>query len=317
MNEPDPNSHSRFFNLSPGGLGAIGRKHLVTVSQGLRTVFGFNKRLSHPRENCRPLEGRDLKQILVDLISQRALINEAYEADRDNWQPMSFVQWQQMYQKSYCNFTYNDERLNLTMFMRHWEAVVGQSLMFDHENFLNELNTIVNEYGWFVESFTMPDQSVTVFFRRFNSDKMVREPPASLYYFAASWNKADIMKKGLLPATSVEPGVGRRVAEYDVLFKTFNLEHIRLIAKNMFDSSVSYSDSDDVSTNILRLIGFMPIIVFKVNTSKIAENVWSKREPIFDEDRENGILLSYTYLPAPAFETVMHEDSIPDIVGHM
>ncbi|MEI7610667.1 MAG: hypothetical protein WCJ64_25070, partial [Rhodospirillaceae bacterium] len=208
---------------------------------------------------------------------------------------------------------FNDECLNLTLFMRHWEHIVHQSVMFDPDNFQNDLNTIVTEFGWFVESFTMPDQSITVTFRRFNSPVMIRQPPAALYYFAASWNKSDILKNGLLPTTSIDSAAGRRVADYDVMFKAFNLVHIRSIAKDMYESAVGYSDSDDVSTNILRLIGYMPIIVFKVNSQKIAANVWSKKTPIFDEDKESGILLSYTYLPPAAFETVMHEDPIPDV----
>ena len=288
------------------------RSHLFDRVIG---ALGLTRGPARSRENCTPLSGNALKKALADIICDQSLTSDAYEADRDNWQPMTFSQWQRMYLKSYCVFSYNDEVMNLTLFMRHWEQLVQQSVMFDPDNFMNSLNVIVNDYGWFVETFTMPDQSITVTFRRFNSDVMIRQPPASLYYFAAAWNKADILKNGLLPTTSVETSIGRRVAEYDVLFKKFNLEHIRSIAKNMYESAVDGSDSNDISTNILRLIGYMPIIVFKVNTRVVSENSWSRKETVYDEDAESGIMLSYTYLPATAFEAAMHEDPIPDILG--
>ncbi len=312
-----PAPRPRFLGGVAKALGLSGRNPLVAASRTLCAKLGLAGAPPRPRENCTPLTGAALKKALTELICERALVESAYEHDRDNWQPMTFLQWQQMYLKSYCAFTFDDERLNLTLFMRHWEHIVHQSVMFDPDNFQNDLNTIVNEYGWFVESFTMPDQSITVTFRRYNSRVMIRQPPPSLYYFAASWNKNDILKNGLLPTTSVDSSVGRRMADYDVMFKAFNLVHIRSIAKDMYESAVGYSDSDDVSTNILRLIGYMPIIVFKVNPLKIEANVWSRKAPVFDEDKESGILLSYTYLPAVAFETVMHEDPIPDVFGQM
>ncbi len=315
---PAPQGRPRLLESVTGALGqAAGRIPLLAASRTLFSKIGGTVAPPRSRENCAPLSGGALKKALTELICERALTGDAYEADRNNWQPMSFAQWQHMYLKSYCVFTFNDDLMNLTLFMRHWEHIVHQSLMFDPDNFLNDLNTLINEFGWFVESFTMPDQSVTATFRRFNSKVMIRQPPASLYYFAASWNKGDILRNGLLPTTSVDSSIGRRVADYDVLFKAFNLVHIRSIAKDMYDSAVNYSDSNDVSTNILRLIGYMPIIVFKVNSQKVAPNVWSKKSPIYDEDKESGILLSYTYLPVAAFETVMHEDPIPDVLGQM
>ena len=312
-----PNPRTRWLGGVAGALGLTGGHPLVAASQALCSRLRLATAAPRPRENCAPLTGTALKKALSELICERALIEDAYEHDRNNWQPMTFLQWQQMYMKSYCVFIFNDERMNLTLFMRHWEHIVHQSVMFDPDNFQNDLNTIVNDYGWFVEGFTMPDQSITVTFRRYNSRIMIRQPPLSLYYFAASWNKNDILKNGLLPTTSVDSVAGRRMADYDVMFKAFNLVHIRSIAKDMYDSAVGESDSGDVSTNILRLIGYMPIIVFKINTQKIAANVWSKKPPIFDEDRESGILLSYTYLPPTAFETVMHEDPVPDVFGQM
>ncbi len=269
------------------------------------------------REISTPLSSQALKASLTEIVCKQILTHEAYEADKDNWAPKTFAQWQTMYLKSYCTFNYTDQRLNATLFMRHWEYMVSQSMMFDPDHFQDGLNAMVNEFGWFVESFTMPDQTVTVSFRRFNGTVMVRHPPQALYYFAAAWNKADILKNGLLPTTIVDPTIGRRVAEYDVLFKTFNLDQIRAIAQNMYDMAVGSSNSDDVSTNILRLIGHMPIIVFRINPINVAEHVWTKKNPVYDEDKETGILLSYTYLPAPVFETVMHEDQIPDILGRM
>ncbi len=315
--EGAPTERRRLFGSVVGALGLTKRNPLVTASRSLCSKLGLIPGPNRPRENCAPLHGAALKKALTELICERALTQESYENDKNNWQPMTFAQWQHMYLKSYCVFSFNDHRLNLTLFMRHWEQVVQQSLMFDPDNFQNELNFIINEFGWFVESFTMPDQSVTVTFRHFNSQMMIRQPPGSLYYFAAAWNKNDILKNGLLPTTSVDSSIGRRVADYDVMFKAFNLVHIRSIAKDMYESAVGYSDSEDVSTNILRLIGYMPIIVFRINTQKISENVWSRRMPVFDEDKDSGILLSYTYLPVPAFEQVMHEDPIPDILGQL
>ena len=300
-----------------GALGLSAGNPLVAASRSLCSKFGLPLAPPAARENCSPLSGAALKKTLTEIICERALTDEAYENDKNNWQPMPFSQWQAMYLKSYCVFSTNEDRVNLTMFMRHWEHVVHQSLMFDPDNFQNDLNTLVNEHGWFVESFSMPDQSVTVTFRRFNSRTMIRQAPPALYYFAAAWNKNDILKNGLLPTTSVDAAAGRRFADYDVLFKAFNLVHIRSIAKDMYESAVGYSDSEDVSTNILRLIGYMPIIVFKINPQKIAANVWSKKAPVFDEDKDSGILLSYTYLPAVAFETIMHEDPIPDVFGQL
>ena len=291
------------------------QNRLIAASRGLFARLGLTGRSSQPRESCTPLPPNALKKILTGMICQEALTPEAYEFDKDNWQPMSFSQWQAMYLKSYCNFVNNGNRLSLTLFMRHWEVLVRQSVMFDPDNFMNSLNTIVNEYGWFVESFTMPDQSVTVIFHRYNGDVMLRQQPHSLYYFAPAWNKDDLIKNGLLPNASVDAPAGRRVAEYDVLFKSYNLVYIRSIAKAMYESSVSYSDSDDVSTNILRLLGHLPIIVFKLNPLKIADHVWSRKAPIYDEDKESGILISYTYLPPDAFEAVMHDDPIPDLLN--
>ena len=311
--EAAPRGGPRFLKGVAGALGLTEHNPLVAAARNLCSKLGREGWTSRPNENCIPVSGAALKKALTEIICERALTDEAYEHDRDNWQPMTFSQWQQMYLKSYCVFIFNDECLHLTLFMRHWEHIVHQSVMFDPDNFQNDLNAIVTEFGWFVESFTMPDQSITVTFRRFNSGVMIRQLPAALYYFAASWNKNDILKNGLLPTTSVDSAAGRRVADYDVMFKAFNLVHIRSIAKDMYESAVGYSDSDDVSTNILRLIGYMPIIVFKVNSQKIAANVWSKKTPVFDEDKESGILLSYTYLPPAAFETVMHEDPIPDV----
>jgi len=311
--EAPPRGGPRFLKGVAGALGLTEHNPLVVASRNLCSKLGLKGWTSRPNENCVPVSGAALKKALTEIICERALTDEAYEHDRDNWQPMTFSQWQQMYLKSYCVFVFNDECVNLTLFMRHWEHIVHQSVMFDPDNFQNDLNTIVTEFGWFVESFTMPDQSITVTFRRFNSRVMIRQLPTALYYFAASWNKNDILKNGLLPTTSVDSAAGRRVADYDVMFKAFNLVHIRSIAKDMYESAVGYSDSDDVSTNILRLIGYMPIIVFKVNSQKISANVWSRKAPIFDEDKESGILLSYTYLPPAAFETVMHEDPIPDV----
>ena len=305
----------RFLKGVAGVLGLTERNPLVVASRTLWSKLGQAAARRPPQKNCTPLSGPALKKALTELICEQALNEDAYEHDRDNWQPMTFSQWQQMYLKSYCIFSLSDGNINLTMFMRHWEHITHQSVMFDPDNFLNSLNTILNEYGWFVESFTMPDQSITVSFRRFNSSIMIRQPPPSLYYFAPSWNKNDILKNGLLPTTSVYSSIGRRVADYDVLFKAFNLVHIRSIAKEMYDSAVGGSDSGDVSTNILRLIGYMPITVFKINPLKIQENVWSKKAPVFDEDKESGILLSYTYLPMSSFETIMHEDPVPDIFG--
>ncbi len=290
---------------------------LISASRNLWLKLGRFGRQPRSHQNCTPLTANAFKKMMIETICERALTGETYEADRDNWQPMPFAQWQQMYLKSYCVFMINDQRVSLTLFMRHWEHIVGQSLMFDPDNFMNDLNTFINDYGWFVESFTMPDQSVTVTFCRFNGGVMIRQLPSALYYFAAAWNKADIYKNGLLPTTSFDSSIRRRVAEYDVLFKTFNLPHIRSIAKNMYESAVNYSDSDDVSTNILRLIGHLPIIVVKINPQKIAENVWSKKSPVYDEDKESGIMLSYTYLPQAAFETVVHEDPIPNVLGKM
>lgn len=314
MADPVPPPSPRVPGGEAGASARIQGNPLLAALRRLGGKIGLNSQTPSSEEIRTPLAGQTLKRMLTDLICEKALTAEAYEADKDKWQPMTLQKWQSMYLKSYCIFNFNGGRVSLTLFMRHWEHVVGQSIMFDHENFQNSLNGIVNEWGWFVESFTMPDQNVTVTFHRYNSNVLVRKAPSSLYYFSAAWNKEDILKNGLLPTASANRAIGRRVAEYDVLFKSFNLVHIRSIAKDMYEAAVEHSNSEDVSTNILRLIGYMPIIVFKVNTTKIKEHVWARQSPVYDEDKENGILLSYTYLPPAAFEMIMHEDSIPSIL---
>jgi hypothetical protein len=59
----------------------------------------------------------------------------------------------------------------------------------------------------------------------------------------------------------------------------------------------------------------MPIIVFRVNTTNIAANVWSRKEPVYDEDKDSGLFLSYTYIPPAALEAIVHEDDIPNLFG--
>ncbi|MEI7609582.1 MAG: hypothetical protein WCJ64_19555, partial [Rhodospirillaceae bacterium] len=119
--EATPRGRKRFLNGVAGALGLTETNPLVVASRNLCSKLGLESWTSRPNENCIPGSGAALKKALIEIICERALTDEAYEHDRDNWQPMTFSQWQQMYLKSYCVFIFNDECLNLTLFMRHWE----------------------------------------------------------------------------------------------------------------------------------------------------------------------------------------------------
>lgn len=285
---------------------------LSAATKRLRSLFGLGNSGKTVRQRTTPLSGDAFKDILTDMVRDVVLTTEAYDADKDNWQPMSFEKWRAMYLKSYCTFSITSCTLRATFLMRHWEYIVNQSLMFDQDNFLNSLNAMANDYGWLVEGFTPPDQMVSITFYKFRSDTMVRQPPSFIYYFSAAWNKSRILKCGLLPTTSIVAPGGRRVAEYDIMFKSYNLEAITAMARNMFESAIHYSDSNDGTTNFMKLIGFMPITVFRVNTSIIAECAHPHPPPVYDEDAENGTIMSYTSLPAAAFDKIMHEDNLPE-----
>jgi hypothetical protein len=286
---------------------------ISALTRWIGAPLGLGSRTTAKKENKIPLKVESLKKILTEVILEQALTAEAYEVDKDNWQPMSFPEWRRMYMKGYCKFSMDARKISVTLLMRHWEIIARQSIMFDPDNFLNALNVIVNEYGWYVDHFSMPNENVTVVFRRFQGDFIVRHPPKHLYYFSAAWNKADILKSGIISSAVFDQSSGQRIADYDILFKTFNLEYIQGIARQMYDEAVNNSDSNDVSTNILRMIGFMPIIIFRVDTHKIEHHSWSRKSPIYDEDKESGIYVSYTFIPIEALDSIVHEDAIPNI----
>lgn len=286
---------------------------IAKLIRGIGAPLGLGQRTAAKKENKTPLKVEAFKKAMMELILERALTAEAYESDKDNWQPMTFSEWRRMYINGYCKVVMDARKMALTLLMRHWEVIANQSIMFDPDNFLNSLNVVANEYGWYIDNFSMPNENVTVLFRIFQGGVIVRHPPRCLYYFSAAWNKADILKNGIISSAVLDQSRGQRIADYDILFKTFNLEYIQGIARQMYDEAVNHSEANDVSTNILRMIGHMPIIIFKVDTHKIKDNCWSRKDPIYDEDKEFGIYVSYTFIPVEALDSIVHEDAIPNI----
>ena len=286
---------------------------ITKLIRGIGAPLGLGQQTATKKENKTPLKVEAFKKVMMEVILKQALTEEAYESDKDNWQPMAFSEWRRMYVNGYYKVTMDARKMSLTLLMRHWEAIANQSIMFDPDNFLNSLNVIVNEYGWYIDSFSMPNENVTIVFRLFQGGVIVRRPPRYLYYFSAAWNKVDILKNGIISSAVLDQSRGQRIADYDILFKTFNLDYIQGVARQMYDEAVNHSDSNDVSTNILRMIGYMPIIIFKVDTHKIGIHTWSKKDPIYDEDKESGIYVSYTFIPVEALDSIVHEDAIPNI----
>ncbi len=212
---------------------------------------------------------------------------------------VNIKRWQNRQIDLCCVYRRDDENIQFEMAIEKWEYLIKQSILFDCNIFINEVNSLYSRYGWYVSGFTLIENNVDISFRMFAGNP-VKYLPRHIYYFTAVWNKELVMSQGLLPEAKKDNTGSKHYCDYDVFLKTFDIDYIRSVANSMYEIGCSADISLDVGLEIL------PIIVFRIDTRLFSTG----RIPYCEE--MSGALRFFTYVPPAAIDEITYEDHLPD-----
>ncbi len=260
----------------------------------LSSLFGAKP----ARQDWRDLEGTKVsakifEAILVDNLRAQVFTagNYGQEAPED---AVALRRWQNEQVELTCEFARDDDEVLVTMPVQHWDVLIGHSVYLDHEIFVNDANQRYNKYGWYVHAHSNPHSHLKVIFKQFvgHPKKYV---PDHIYYVTAVWNKAAILREGLLAGSRFDEDDAMYYSEYDIFLESCNINYIRSIAESMHELHESVLAPGARPQ--------LPIIVLRIDVRMLP----SEPLPYFEEHQ--GVLRSYTYVPPAAIGAIMHEDA--------
>ncbi|MEI8396543.1 MAG: hypothetical protein WCF85_17560 [Rhodospirillaceae bacterium] len=275
------------------------------MTLNIKTPFFGTKPI---QQNWVELEGtrissKHFQSFIIDGLKRKVLTVDAYAAN-DIVAAMEFSKWQSRQVDAGCRFQRDDDELTLDMSVLYWEALIGQSLFFDSDYFINESNAFCNKIGWYVSSYSIYENNAKITFKGFLG-KVRKYVPRYLYYMTALWNKEAVLRDGLLASSRLNPEDGIYYCEYDVFLLNYDIEYIRSVAESMYD--ISYGSERWVAGNL----SLLPIVVFRIDARMLPV----ERLPFFEED--HGALRCFSYVPPAAIDALMHEDEASaDVPNH-
>ena len=268
--------------------------------------FRFSGKKSEPFDinsfDGKVVPSKIFKRIFIERLKERVFNADAMHSIGADV-AADFIAWQNSEIQTKCTFLIDDYDVSIDMPVVNWDCLVSQSIMFDTDIFINDLNTMYTRYGWFVVGFSHSPRIIRIAFRQFSGDP-IKYLPRFLYYLTAVWNRDEALSQGLLPTFRHDSTSDVCYYEYDVFLKSADLPFIKSASKSLLAFAQYNGELVDFDGDAL------PIIVFEIDTRLFLGGTL----PYCEDD--GGALRFFTFVPPSAISKIIYEDKTAPIINN-